>query len=43
MSAAAKISVTILNEIFDVCIRSMVSILVDICTCALFGNAELVH
>jgi hypothetical protein len=40
---AAKISVTILNEIFDVCIWSMISVLVDICICALFGNAEFLH
>jgi hypothetical protein len=46
MSAAANTSVTILNEIFeifDVCICSMISILVDACVCALFGNAKFVH
>ena len=40
MSVAAKISVTILNAIFDVCMCSMISVLLDICICALFGHAE---
>ena len=43
MSVTAKISVTILNRIFDVCICSMISILVDVCVCALFCNAKFFH
>ena len=46
ISVAAKISVTILDEnfeIFDVCICSTISILIKVCVCALFGNAKFVH
>jgi hypothetical protein len=43
MSVAAKISVTILNDIFVVCMCSMIPALLDICICALSGNAEFLH
>src|SRR5438445_6147092 len=43
MRVAAKIGVTTLNKVFDVCMWRMILMLVVVCICALFCNAKFFH